>query len=449
MTVISSLFSGISGIIANGSALSVAGDNIANMSTPSFKSSTPVFESALSQRIGSAQIGLGSRLASTSANFTQGAFSSSTRPTDLAIDGKGFFVFRNSGGETFYSRAGILEKNQDGDLVTSGGGLILQGYQVDANGTVSGTLSGINLQSVSSAPVETDEMAFSMNLNANESTPGTNNWTTFANAQLSSNFSTSKTIYDSLGNAITVTTYFRKTATANQWEYRTLTLGDNITGYTGNNQAGSAVTDGTVIVAQGTMTFNTDGSLLSVTPILSAVNDGDALIEAGDKLSSIPWVGADTVAAITHDFGFGGGEGIVTQYAASESSVTAVNQNGRAAGVLQTFEFSADGTLKGNFSNGTSRELFKVPIATFANEEGLERAGSNAFQSTATSGEAQIGLAATAGKGEVRAFAIEQSNVDLATEFVRIITFQRAFQASSRTVSTAAELLQDLVNLGR
>ena len=284
MTVISSLFSGISGIVANGSALSVAGDNIANMSTPAFKTSSAVFETALTQKIGLAEVGLGSRLAATSSNFTQGSFSSSTRDTDLAVQGKGFFIVDNASGSRFYTRAGYFERNSSGQLVTSGGGFILQGYSIsdDANETVSGTLSAISLQTVSSSPVETDEIEFSLNLDASADTGTFTVGTTsssassFALAEAASNFSVSQTVYDSLGVSHSITTYFTKTA-ANTWSYNTLVAGEDLENYDG-------AAGGTVILARGTIVFDTDGSISSVTPDTTGDEDGSGNVQAEIKL---------------------------------------------------------------------------------------------------------------------------------------------------------------------
>ena len=161
-------------------------------------------------------------------------------------------------------------------------------------------------------------------------------------------------------------------------------------------------------------------------------------------------MGADAVTSLAHEFGQTSGSDVVTtQFASGESTAKLVVQNGRAQGNLQSIEITKDGTIKGKFSNGTSRSLYKIPLATFPNEEGLSRVGSNLYSESAGSGSAQVGNANEGGKGEIRSFSIEQSNVDLATEFVRVITYQRAFQASARTVSTSASLLEDLVQLGR
>lgn len=449
MSVVAALFSGISGISSNGAALAVAGDNIANMSTPAFKSSVAVFESALTQRLGNAEIGLGGRLAGTTANFTQGGFANTTRPTDLAIQGSGFFIVESEGGERFYTRAGIFEKNGTGELVTSAGGLLLQGYAVDSDGGVSGTLSTINLSNIAFEPSATTSVSMSLNLDSSTAIRGDAfNGTSFPNAETTSDFSVTTNAFDSLGNSRTIITYFRKSA-ANTWTYHALTDGSNL----------STSVSGSVIVGEGTMSFNSDGQLTGVVSSVLSTGDNDGTREAGENVfdatdggaaGTIPWAGGASAASpITFDFGqVSGSAASTTQYSAS-SAVRIISQDGGAQGDLQTISVDTDGTIFGTFSNGSSREVYRIPLATFANEEGLRRAGVNLYSENTSSGLPQIGAALTSGRGEVRSFSVEQSNTDLAAEFVKIITFQRAFQASSRTVSTAAELLQDLVNIGR
>ncbi len=463
MTVIAALFSGISGIATNGSALSISGDNIANMSTPGFKAAVPVFESALSQQIGSAEIGLGGRLAGSTANFGQGAFSNTTRGTDLAIQGRGFFIVNSVAGEAFYTRAGIFERNGNGDLVTSAGGFVLQGYSIDpTTGSVSGTLSDINIQAISTSPTATSQVVYRINLNSETTlASGAFDGSSHSAAEGSSDFSTSVTAFDSLGNTRTLVTYFRHTDN-NTWTYHTLI---NNTDLATNVQfTGSGASTATVILEEGTLVFSNQGGFSTKSLVVSAgsatlYTGGANMTAAGFKLSgsaqgfsqvALQWGGgAASITSFELDFGQATGTtALVTQYA-SASSVNSITQDGGAQGELNSIDFDEDGTISGSFSNGTTRPLFAVPLAVFANEEGLRRAGNNLFDATTDSGTAQVGLAQTGGRGELRPFAIEQSNVDLATEFVKIITYQRAFQASARTISTAAELLQDLVNLGR
>lgn len=461
MSVVSALFSGISGINANGSALAVAGDNIANMNTPGFKESSALFETALSQRVGEANVGLGSRIAGTAANFSQGAFANTTKATDLAIQGRGFFVLANSTGEKFYTRAGAFEKNADGELVASGGTNVLQGKAISTTGTVASSLSSINLTSISSAPQETYKIGVSANLNSS-TTIRTGASLTFtatsaSAAENTSDFNVSTTVYDSLGNPRTVTTYFCHTG-SNRWDYHTLTDLSNI-----NSSYVSGT--GTCVLQEGSVTFTSAGAFSSViSAVTTTTADSNGILTAGERIDAaasgnigvIRWGnGAGTVTVGTGtglfqvDFGQeSGSTASMTQYSA-ESAVNNVLQDGRSSGTLQSIEFDASGTLIGNFSNGTARSLYQVPLALFPNEEGLDRVGSNLYKESSGSGASQIGAANSSGRGEIRSFSVEQSNVDLASQFVKIITFQRAFQASARTVSTASELLQDLVRLGQ
>jgi flagellar hook protein FlgE len=478
MSVIASLFSGISGIVANGSALSVAGDNIANMNTPGFKSSAALFETAISQRIGEANVGLGGRLAGTSSNFSQGAFANSTKPTDLAIQGNGFFNVKDTSGNSFFTRAGSFVQNSDGDLVTAGSGYTLQGKIITTTGTtetVSGNLSSINLTgtTANSAPTATASVVFSANLNSSE-TVRTDTWdgsspTTAANT---SDFNISTTVYDSLGNARALTTYFRHVA-ANKWTYHVVTPLSNLANGSGASTATGVLQEGVIgFTTSGTFssltkataaaplsslslgaactgsTFDLNGTLVAGEVINPALTVPDGYLQWGSGAAAI----ASSGGAIGVVFDFGQTSGSIasmTQYSAAASSVKNVSQDGRSQGTLQSLEITNAGILKGNFSNGVSRNLYEVQLSTFQNEEGLTRIGSNLYSASADSGDPQTGAPGTAGKGEVRSFAIEQSNVDLATEFVKMITFQRGFQASSRTVSTASELLQDLVRLGQ
>lgn len=495
MTITASLFSGISGITSNGSALSVAGDNIANINTLSFKSSNAVFASNLTQRIGEVQVGLGSRLAATNTNFTQGAFATSARNTDLAIDGEGFFAVENGSGERFYTRAGSFSENNAGQLVTTVGGLNLLAYEVSDSGSVSGNLTNVDLSTVSSDPVASTEIQISGNLdpNAEVIAAGTPfDGSSFEAAQDSANFSVPSTMYDSRGTAHEVITYFRRTG-ANAWEHFTLgkmsdldpaTFGGGIT-YTGATEND---TD-TVVLRSGTATFDTDGALTAATfydqengslPASAGANaipwddaDVDGTLDGADAdanpdgrpdldlspgeylnaASDIPWVGADDLSFANFNLELGqtaGSGAVFTQFDTGNGSVaTEVASDGRATGDLQSLEFTRDGYVRGIFDNGESRDLYQIPLALFANNQGLSRVGSNLYAATASSGDALLNAAGGNGRGDLVSFATEQSNVDLASEFVKIIQFQNGFSASSRTISAASELLANLVNLGR
>jgi len=482
MSILASLYSGISGILSNGSALSVSGDNIANMNTIAFKSGSALFESSLTQRIGDVEVGLGSRLATTSASFSQGAFASSTRPTDLAISGNGFFQVQNPNDNSlYYTRAGSFTQDSEGNMVTTIGGYQLLGYRI-TNGTAGNIVEPVQLTGVSTEPISSSKIAISMNLNPNAEIPATAfDGSTLSAAEGSSNFSVPGTMYDSRGTARQVVTFFSRTAD-NDWNYYTLTDMENL-------DSAQVSGTGTAVIMAGSVQFDTAGAMLTSTinnsgnglqewntsaPGTSVV--AGSLINAGEILntaSGIPWAGSDEIALFDlgdyadtgtgfpvqtsgaaeflMDFGQAvGSEAVVTQYdAGGNSRVSDVTTDGSGVGELQSVEITKEGIVKGIFSTGSSRDLFRIPLASFANQEGLLRAGSNLYQASAASGEPRLGAAGSGEVGDVLAFNLEQSNVDLASEFVKIIQFQRAFQASSRTVSAAADLLQDLVQLGR
>lgn len=465
MSVLASLFSGISGITSNGSALSVSGDNIANQNTQAFKAGNALFESNLTQQIGDVEVGLGSRLAATNTSFSQGAFGSSTRATDLAIQGDGFFAVQNQQGERFFTRAGSFSQNSDGQLVTTVGGLQLLGFEI-INEVASSTPAPINLQSVNSTPTPSTSISISMNLDPTATTPTVAfDGSTFTSAEGSSNFSVPGVVYDSRGSARDTITYFRKSATENQWNYYTLTAMSNLEPNTANYDvapSGNPAND-TVILKSGVLTFDTSGAFsssggaipgfsvnsFSAAGVASTISPGESL----SALSDIRWSGANTLDFddFTLDFGaVAGSAAVVTQFDTGSGSVaTFVDTDGQGVGDLQSIDITSSGIVRGIFSNGDSRDLYQIPVASFSNVEGLSRVGSNLFEQTAESGTALLGSAASTGRGEIRSFSIEQSNVDLASEFVKIIQFQRAFQASARTITAASDILQDLVNLGR
>jgi flagellar hook protein FlgE len=464
MSVLASLFSGIAGINSNGSALSVSGDNISNMNTIAFKTRTALFESNLTQRIGDVEIGLGSQLAATNTAFSQGAFSSSSRSLDLAISGRGFFVVQNDQGERFYTRAGSFGQDQQGNIASLLGGYALMGYRLnETTGVAEGELSAMNINALSAQPVSSKRVSIDMNLDPNAPViAGAFDPTSFADAQRTSNFDIPATVYDSRGTARSVVTYFRKTS-ENTWNFYTMTKMNNLQDGGGATVNNGGDADATCVLKAGTIAFNTDGSLSSKTygtaglDLWSAdVAPGDAQINPGELLDTnvdIRWAGADVLDWDDFQIDFGdltGSKALSTQFDnGGDSTYTGVETDGAPFGTLQTLEITKGGLVRGIFSNGKSRDIYKIPLASFPNEEGLFRVGSNAYQASAKSGEALISGAGTVGLGEVQAFALEQSNVDLATEFVKIIQYQRAFQASSRTVSAASDLLQDLVNLGR
>ncbi len=420
MGIFNAMYAGVNGINSNGNAISIIGDNISNVNTVGFKASRPEFEDILT----GANTGLGSRITGVSALFSQGGFESTSSVTDMAIDGRGFFVVQNpTDGSNYFSRAGQFVVDKDGFLVTSDG-YQLQGYTVDENNNLTSNIGSIEVSQAPVPPKPTGTVTLAMNLDSNEDVPAAFSAT---NPTGTSNFSAGITVYDSLGNGHLATMFFRKTA-ANNWAWYTLVDGGEITG-------GAAGTY--EIEANGTVVFNEDGTLKTMTT----------------TTSDFDFVSADDNQAITFNFGEStdaGGEGLdgVTQFG-SDSAITNIFQNGYASGSLRTIDIGKDGTISGNYTNGTTQTIAQVVLATFSNEIALTRAGSNNYTETLDSGSPLFAAPNSSGKGSVISQTLEQSNVDLASELIRMVIIQRGFQANTRTISTVNDMLAQLVTLGQ
>jgi len=438
MSILQAMFTGVSGIQAEGEALGVVGDNISNTNTVGFKQERAVFENVLGHSIlaGSAGAlpGSGVRMAAVSQLFTQGSLSNTGVSTDLALSGDGFFVMKgNVDGVNgnFYTRDGRLKVDNNGNIVNTDG-LQAQGYAARPDGTFDAALSSLKVPTASIQPFATTQMTVTANLDSNAVIP------TAAfdvnNPTAGSNFSTSMSVYDSLGNAHTISVYFTKTGT-NAWSWNALGTASEIT-----TPAPAAATDVNTLVGTGTMTFDTDGSLLT---------------NSTTALNPITFVGANTPATgITVNFGTpaaagptGGLDGI-TQFAGS-SNVSSQSQDGYASGDLSGIAVDGTGVVKGLYTNGQKLAIGQLGIAKFRSNEGLGAAGHNMWIETRDSGNAAMGTAGSGGRGAVSAGAVEQSNVDLAGQFVDLIAHQRAFEANSKTITTADEMLQQLENIKR
>ena len=433
MALTGALFAGVSGINSNGNAMNIIGDNITNVNTVGFKSSRAVFFDLLSADVGGTKIGLGSRLADAQRPFVQGGVETTNSPTDMAIQGRGLFILRDAAGASFYSRAGQFTLDDQGNL-TNPAGLFVQGTQLDSFGNpVSGLTNIIISQSVVS-PTITTSITLSANLDATSTTPTT---ALPANAPGTSalpaawfagaNFSTVATIFDSLGQGHDLTYLFRKTA-ANTWDYRVVANGGEITGGTAGDLQQ---------VGNGTLVFNANGSLNTAGSTINAIGGAGGIAWANGASAQI-------IAAAAVNQNFGG----TTQYA-QPSSVSVLNQNGSQSGVLRGINIDTDGVITGQFTSGGSQPLFRVALADFASPEGLTHSGNSLFLESPESGPVLIGAPANGSFGTVLSGSLELSTVDLATEFVKMVTTQRAFQASSRTITVTDTLLEEVSNLKR
>jgi flagellar hook protein FlgE len=460
MGLLSSLFSGVSGLNSTGSAISIVGDNIANTNTVGFKGSRPEFVDVLAGSFGtggSGQIGAGSRMSGVNQNFTQGSLESTGVQTDLAIDGGGFFITQDSTG-VYYTRAGVFRLNDQQELINSGGQQVL-GFGITPGGEPNGALGTIDLSTLASVPQATGLVEANVNLDPNTSViPGGFDHTDPIN---SSNFQTGIRIYDSLGNPRNILIYFRKTA-ANTWEwYAGANRGD--LDLTSDFPGASATPPNQFFPIQsGSLTFTSNGELqLEDT---TAVNldydlDGDGTLDGGATATPQAWDfggGPTANQAINFDFGQsiaqgGNGADRTTQFGGQviSNSVRFMNQDGFPAGSLSSISIDENGFVTGQFSNGVSNALAQIALADFPNVTGLERVGDNAWIESNGSGNPIIGSPNQSGFGAVRSGFLELSNVDMAAEFVKLILSQRAFQANTRTISTTNEVLANLVVLGQ
>jgi flagellar hook protein FlgE len=414
MSLISSLFTGVTGLSANSDAMGVIGDNISNVNTVGFKESkavfSDIFSTILTNGSTTSQLGRGAQLQGTIQSFSQGSFESSSNALDLAIDGSGFFVVSpaNSNG-SFFTRAGQFRLNENG-LVQAITGEILQGQQI-TNGAVSTAVSDIDLAGVQSSPQATTTFTLGANLDAS--------------ATAATTFTSPITTFNSVGDQVTVSIQFTKVANANQWTFAV------------------SPSDGTITSgASGTVTFDTSGQL-------SLVN-GAAV---ADQSIVIDFSAASTPAAtqtLTWDLATPAGvaNGKLTGFAAQSNNNSLV-QDGFTTGTLVGLTVNDTGVISGLFNNGQTDELFQVTLADFLAPSGLTRQGQNLFVESAESGQPVLGTARTGGFGAIVGQSLELSNVDLAEQFVTMIQTQQAFQASARIITTTDDLLTEAVNLVR
>ena len=433
MAILTSLFSGVSGLNSFGTGLSVVANNIANMNTVGYKDSDVVFADIISQTLsgagGSFQIGRGAFVNTVRRQFTQGSFESTANGLDLAIEGDGFFVVRSPQGVQTFTRAGVFETDLNGFMVAPSGERV-QGFLADSAGVLTGQISDINISTAVSPPLPSTLIDIVANLNSAATIPAAFN---IATPTTTSNFSTAITVFDSLGNSHLVTVYFRKSAEAvggNTWEWKAVV------------DASDSASGTTQVQAEGTITFNTSGAL--DTEVTAAPPTGGFDFSGGALQNQV--IAFDFGTSITTDSG-SGLDG-VTQFG-SPSAVFNQSQDGYGAGSLASISINELGVITGLFTNGQSRTMSQMVLARFNDNQGLNSIGGNLFAPSAGSGQAIIGAPDSAGLGKVRSNSLELSNVDLAQQFVKMIEFQRGFQASSRVITTTDEILQDLVNLKR
>jgi flagellar hook protein FlgE len=425
MSLLNSMYTGVSGLDAESNALGVVGNNVANTNTVGFKESRAVFESVMGTTNPAPDaVGSGVRMSAAQQLFSEGSIQNTGISTDMALSGDGFFVVNGSAGGNqgnFYTRAGQMSLNATGTMVNTDG-LALQGYMQLPTGLMSTQLTSITLQTASLSPKATTQMTVTANLNAN-STPPALPWDA-QNPVATSNYSTSLSAYDSLGNSHVVNVYFQNTGPG-AWTYHMLANGSEVSGGT----PGQNFEFGT-----GTMTFNTNGALASVTPT------GGAVTFNGASAQNIALNLGTSIAA------GGTGLGGTTQFG-SPNDVTSQSQDGYASGDLSGVKVDQSGVVSGVYTNGQTLKVAQIAVAKFQANDGLQNIGQNLWSSTVKSGDPALGTAATGGRGAIVSGSLEQSNVDISTQFVELIAHQQGFQANSKTIQTANQMLGELMQI--
>lgn len=432
MGIQSAMYSGVSGLNTNSQVMSVIGNNLANTNTLGFKGSRSVFSDLLSSSVfgsgGSSQVGRGVGLSTVDNIFSQGTFETTSSDTDVAIEGDGFFVLKEEGNDTtFYTRAGAFRFNEEGYLVNPEG-FRVQGKAFDPiNNTELLPADPTDILVANVGLIEanpTSELTFTTNLDEKSNPLGGTAADIDPTDDATYNYSASSRIYDSLGESHLVTVYWRMISdVGNTWQ----------AGYTVDNNAASFTE-----LSASPLDFNTIGKLPDP--------DGDGTPNPVTVSITIPappatsWSNGADISVIDLSFD-------CTQYD-SESIVIGQKQNGYSAGELTNVAINGDGVIVASYSNGRQVNISQLVLAKFQNPGGLLLAGANRYTAPAEVGSIRTGLPGPE-LGKVFTNSLEQSNVDMGQEFVKMITTQRGFQANSKIITTVDEMLSELINLKR
>ncbi|MCP5431957.1 MAG: flagellar hook protein FlgE [Alphaproteobacteria bacterium] len=437
MSLYGALFTGVSGLAANTRALGQTSNNIANVNTVGYKGGTAQFSTLLASSVGAGAFAAGGVTAIPQSLISkQGLLQSAEGETSLAVSGSGFFTVTSDAnaapsiGELLYTRAGAFNQDADGYL-RNAAGYYLQGWALDDTGNIPANrnqLTAVNVGQLTGTASATDAMDLRANLQASEIAD-----TGYATGGIVAGTSTSQferalDVFDSQGGSQPLRLAFVKTG-PNAWAYEVIYDGPatNIGG-AGSNP-----------IATGTLGFNTDGTLATV--------NGAA---TGTATISIPWAAASGLAtqSITVDFGTPGQADGFTQFN-SVSSLISAGVNGALFGSISGVRVDETGTVRALFDNGIERAIFKLPLATFRNPNGLAEINGNAYMRSDRSGDLTLLEAGTGGAGDIAPSSLEASNIDLAKEFTDLITTQRAYSAATKIITTADEMLDEMIRVKR
>jgi flagellar hook protein FlgE len=435
--LMASLYTANTGLGAAGTAVGVIGNNLANVNTTGFKASRAHFQDLISQFIvgttGTNQVGKGVSLERIEHLFTQGAMQHTGVPTDLAIGGDGFFIVKGTQGgvtQNFYSRNGAFRFDDQGYMVNQSGYRV-QGYSADPTGVVGATLGDLQINKRNLDPLPTSNLEIHANLRPSDPivpAPGFD----VNNPDTTSSFKTSMVVYDSLGNSHQVDVYGTHSSTApDVWDMNMVIDGADLAG---------GVAGTPQVVGLGQLTFDGQGRLQqSTTPNPVAV-----AWSGGANAGALNFNWGDPIAA-----GGTGRQGSTQWNQVAESAANFVHQDGYGTGNLETISVNEDGLITGGFTNGQTLALGQVALARFEDPTGLNSVGGNRFIETPKSGQANIGVAQTAGRGLIAGGTLEQSNVEISDQFIDLIAYQKAYQANAKTISTADGLMQEVFQILR
>jgi flagellar hook protein FlgE len=463
MSLTGAMMTGVAGLSAYSNALSVASANIANVNTIGYKNATADFSTLLASASANADTSSGSVMASAGQNVSQqGLLQTTSSTTDLAISGNGFFVVAPSSNDPStraYTRSGSFTADANGYLKNASN-MYLLGWRLDANGNVPSdrnNMTLINANSLTGKAEATTKVTAQLNLQRSTATETTayNLAATppvcMANGSITADFQRTINVYDSQGGQQPLQVSFVKTG-ANTWNYEVTYQGDVNTITAPNSNAPT-------IIANGTATFNPDGTLASITPANGtgvAISPNPSVDGAFDI--KIPFNDATAVSpkknsgllpqTVNMNFGPLNSSVGLTQFD-SASNLSSSTVNGALFGSLTGVTVDKDGIVTAQFSNGLSQKVYKIPLATFANPDGLSSISGNAYTTSNKSGSPTISEANLGAAGTISAKNLEGSTVDLATEFTNLITTQRAYSAASKIVTTASTMMDELLQMAR
>ena len=403
----------LTGLQANSTALNTIGNNLANLNTTAYKGQSTTFEDLFYQQVGSSnsndpvQVGVGTKVSGTVSNFAAGSILPSTgQPTDMALSGAGFFVVQQGSVQSL-TRAGNFQLDSFGNLTTIDGQNVMGFPAIAGQVGLSSTLTPIALPvGETESALATQNLAVTVNLDSAAAT-GTQ-------------FTSPVTVYDTLGQSHVATVTYTK-ASATSWSYGVTIPSGDATGTPTNNR--------------GTLTFDSTGKLVTPAANVAGVTFPGMADGASNMSFSLNLYNAAGAATVGQS--------------ASANNTAASSQDGYASGTYQSFAVDANGVVSATFSNNHATNIGQVAVASVANTNGLTRVGNNNYQTTEASGTSTIGVAGVGGRATIEDDALEQSNVDISTEFSNLIVAQRAFEANSKTVTTFDTVTQDAISMIR